>query len=252
MDTSTDSTNPIERRNRVDVVPASLGSVPSNLLAAMRRVGRASTFPDVTSRDAGFEATHRALGEWLHAHVRAVDDFPKPGVVFQDLSPVYREPGLVCRLAESVISVYRGRFDHVVAIDARGFVLGAVVAHVARRPLVLLRKPGKLPGPVLSQSYELEYGTAELEIQRDALPGGAKAVVVDDVLATGGTLAAAAALVEASNAIVTGFAVVLEISALGGRALLYPHPVFAAGRVGERQPEPRMTSSWTIRGRRND
>lgn len=252
MPTSTDGTNQTERHNRVSVVPASLGSVPANLLAAVRRVGWASTFRDVTGGDAGAEATHRALGEWLHAHVRAMDDFPKPGVAFQDLSPVYREPGLVCRLAESVIGAYRGRFDHVVAIDARGFVLGAVVAHVAARPLVLLRKPGKLPGPVLSQSYELEYGAAALEIQRDALPDGAKALVVDDVLATGGTLAAAAALVEASNAIVTGFAVVLEISELGGRARLHPHLVFAAGRVGERQPEPRITSSWTIRGRRND
>ncbi|MBA3339720.1 MAG: adenine phosphoribosyltransferase [Geodermatophilaceae bacterium] len=181
----------------------------------------------------GPAATRRTLDEWLHAHVRVMDDFPKPGVVFQDLSPVYLQPKLVRGLAESMISVFRGRFDHVVAIDARGFVLGAVVAHLAQRPLVLLRKPGKLPGPVFSEHYELEYGAAKLEIQRDALPDGAKAVVVDDVLATGGTLAAAAALVEASNALVTGLAVVLEIPELGGRARLHPHPVFAAGRVGE-------------------
>lgn len=198
------------------------------------------------------DSTKRALEEWLQAHVRAVDDFPKPGIAFQDLCPVYREPDLVRRLAESVISAYPDRFDHVVAIDARGFVLGAIVAHLARRPLVLLRKSGKLPGPVLSQSYELEYGAVELEIQRDALPDGARAVVVDDVLATGGTLAAAAALVEANNAIVTGFAVVLEISGLGGRALLHPHPVFAAGRVGECQPEPGSHPHRNSRGRRHD
>ena len=157
--------------------------------------------------------------------VRVFPDFPEPGIAFQDLAPLYASPGSLKRLGEALAQSFPAGFDVVLAVEARGFVIGTAVATAAARPLVLARKQGKLPGPLHRAEYALEYGSAVLTMQRAAVPLGAKVLVVDDVLATGGTLGAAARLVGEAGGAVSGFGVVLEIEALGGRERLAPVPV---------------------------
>lgn len=168
-----------------------------------------------------------ALRRRLSDHLRTFPDFPRVGIEFWDLCGVLTAPSLVRDIAEAMVAGYRREFDSVVAVEARGFVLGTVVAQIAGRPLVLARKKGKLPGPVVSVEYGLEYGTAVLEIQQSALRAGERALVVDDVLATGGTLAATAELVRRVGADVAGHAVVLDIGALNGARRLAPDRVLS-------------------------
>ncbi|WP_275461167.1 adenine phosphoribosyltransferase [Streptomyces noursei] len=168
-----------------------------------------------------------ALRGAVRQRIRVVPDFPEPGIQFQDLTPVFGDPELVRRLAATFTAAFSGAFDRVLAIEARGFVLGTAVAAAADRPLVLARKKGKLPGPVHRADYALEYGTATLEIQRDALAPGDRVLVVDDVLATGGTFAAAGALVADGGATVAGYAVAASIAGLDGAARLAPDRVFS-------------------------
>ncbi|MBN6038812.1 adenine phosphoribosyltransferase [Amycolatopsis sp. 195334CR] len=165
-------------------------------------------------------ALDTALAADVVAALREFPDFPEPGVLFQDLSPVFADPVLLRRIARAVVTRFDGGFDVVLAIEARGFPLGALVAAESERPLVLARKPGKLPGPVHRVRYALEYGRTTLEIQRDALAAGARVLLVDDVLATGGTLVAAAELVHLAGAEATGCAVVVAIRGLGGAGKL--------------------------------
>lgn len=172
----------------------------------------------------------------LRERTRLVPDFPTAGVLFRDLSALYRRPRLVTRMATVVAGAHPGA-DAVVAVEARGFLLGMVVAQVADLPLVLARKAGKLPPPVRSVTYDLEYGTDTLQVQPDGLPPGTRALIVDDVLATGGTLAGVARLVERCDAVVTGLAVLLELVGLGGRDRLSEWPVFALDRVGGAEGE---------------
>jgi S-methyl-5-thioribose-1-phosphate isomerase/adenine phosphoribosyltransferase len=171
------------------------------------------------------------LAEELARCTTVVPDFPDRGIRFYDLAPMYTRPRLVERLARAVVDEYRGRFDHVLAIEARGFPLGTAVAQQAEAALVLGRKPGKLPGAVRSARYACEYRADTLEVQTHAITPEARVLVVDDVLATGGTLGAAAQLVEGSGAQLSGFAVVLELDGLGGRDRLSPAPLFAARTV---------------------
>jgi S-methyl-5-thioribose-1-phosphate isomerase/adenine phosphoribosyltransferase len=156
-----------------------------------------------------------------------VVDFPRQGVEFHDLSALYSDPALVTQMAAAVEGAYSGQFDCVLAVEARGFVLGTAVALRAGRPLVLCRKPGKLPGAVHSVDYSLEYGDGSLQVQRGRIRTGSRVLVVDDLLATGGTLKAAERLVRASAAHLCGHAVVVELAALGGRDALAPSPVYA-------------------------
>ncbi|WP_179500157.1 S-methyl-5-thioribose-1-phosphate isomerase [Streptomyces sp. WZ.A104] len=158
-------------------------------------------------------------------------DHPAPGVVFRDLSRVYAEPGLLDALAAQVVEETGGSFDQVLAVESRGFVLGAAVAARAGLPLTLVRKPGKLPGKVRSAAYALEYGEDRLEIRTDSLAPGERVLCVDDVLATGGTLGAAARLVEACGAKVAGLVVLVELTGLGGRTALADHPLTALCEV---------------------
>ncbi|GAA0467786.1 adenine phosphoribosyltransferase [Paractinoplanes deccanensis] len=157
--------------------------------------------------------------------VRVFPDFPEPGVAFQDLAPLYAEPGLLARLGDALVEPFAGAFDTVLALEARGFVIGTAVAAASRSPLVLARKAGKLPGALHRSKYALEYGSAELTVQHGALPPGARVLLVDDVLATGGTMAAAAELARQSGATVAGCGVILELVTLGGRKRLAPNPV---------------------------
>ncbi|WEH33230.1 S-methyl-5-thioribose-1-phosphate isomerase [Streptomyces sp. AM 4-1-1] len=176
------------------------------------------------------EPAHDDLAARVAAHTAHVPDHPVPGIAFQDLMPVYARPRLVDRLARAVITRFRGRFDHVAGIEARGFLLGMAIAQAADRPFVPLRKPGKLPPPVHAVEYALEYGTDALELAEKALPAGARVLIVDDVLATGGTAAAAVKLVEQSGAVAVGCAVILELAGLGGRDRL-SLPLFAVREV---------------------
>ncbi|MGW7454710.1 S-methyl-5-thioribose-1-phosphate isomerase [Streptomyces sp. NPDC054787] len=148
--------------------------------------------------------------------LEAFPDHPEPGVLYQDLSAVYAEPGLLDDAADRVREHFAGRFDRVVAVESRGFVLGAVLAARAGVPLTLVRKPGKLPGEVHAISYALEYGEDRLEVRRGAMSPGERVLCVDDVLATGGTLRAAAQLVEASGAEVAGVVVLVALAGLPG------------------------------------
>lgn len=160
-----------------------------------------------------------------------VPDFPKPGIVFKDLTPVLADPrafaGVIDWFADLALNDPAGAISAVVGIESRGFLLGAPLALRLGVPLLPVRKAGKLPRAVLTESYELEYGSATLALHADALPTGGPVLIVDDVLATGGTAAAAAALVSRAGGTVTGVAVLLELAALGGRRRLAPCHVHA-------------------------
>ncbi|MGA9874132.1 MAG: adenine phosphoribosyltransferase [Rhodococcus sp. (in: high G+C Gram-positive bacteria)] len=162
--------------------------------------------------------------------VRWADDFPVAGVRFADLTPVFADgEGLATTVA--ALAAAGSDADLVAGIDARGFLLGAGVALTLGCGVLAVRKAGKLPPPVVSQKYQLEYGSAELEIPEDIDIAGRRVLVVDDVLATGGTIAATVELVRSRGAHVVGAAVVLEISALGGRNRCGGYPLTCLRQV---------------------
>jgi adenine phosphoribosyltransferase len=149
--------------------------------------------------------------------VRDIADFPKPGVVFKDITPLLGDPAAFSSAVDAiVVSFGRGKVDKVVGIEARGFIIAAPVAYHFNAGFVPLRKAGKLPFDTMSQSYELEYGTETLELHSDAITPQDRVLIVDDVLATGGTAAAACELVERTGATVAGLAFVIELSFLDG------------------------------------
>ncbi len=151
---------------------------------------------------------------------RVIPDFPQAGITFRDLTPVFADGPALHAVTQSLVEPYRGKIDAVAGVEARGFLLSATAAYELGVGTLLIRKPGKLPGVVLSRSYDLEYGSNTLEVQPADLPKGSRVLLVDDVLATGGTLAAAASLIEDAGWIVAGISVVLELDVLDGRAAL--------------------------------
>lgn len=154
--------------------------------------------------------------------LREVPDFPEPGIQFKDLTPVLADAHGLAVVSAAIAEVARGA-DLVAGVDARGFLLGGAVATMLGVGVLAVRKGGKLPPPVLSETYSLEYGTATLEVPAEGVElAGRSIVVIDDVLATGGTLAATNQLLTAAGATVTGAVVMLELGALGGRAALAP------------------------------
>jgi len=152
--------------------------------------------------------------------VRDVPGFPHEGVVFKDITPVLADPGAFAAAVGWLAGVFAEPFDKVVAIEARGFILGAPVAYERRAGLVPVRKVGKLPAATVTQGYTLEYGEATLEMHADALAATDRVLVVDDVVATGGTALATVELVQRAGAEVVGIAALLEVAGLGGRDLL--------------------------------
>jgi adenine phosphoribosyltransferase len=157
--------------------------------------------------------------------LRDVPDFPSPGIVFRDITPVLADAEAFTAVATE-LAARVGAADVVVGIEARGFLLGAAAALVAGTGVIPVRKAGKLPRVAASRTYDLEYGTATLELPADVIEPGIRAFVVDDVLATGGTAAATCALLTDAGAEVVGFGVLLELLTLGGRKLV-PVPVHA-------------------------
>ncbi|MCE2981072.1 MAG: adenine phosphoribosyltransferase [Betaproteobacteria bacterium] len=158
------------------------------------------------------------LHDDLFSFVRSVTDFPIPGVTFRDLTPLMADPPALGRAVSALADPFRtAGIARVAGVEARGFIFGALVARELAAGFVPLRKPGKLPAGVEAVSYALEYGTASLEIHRDALPAGARVLLVDDVLATGGTAAAAVELLARVGGVVAGAAFLLELPALLGR-----------------------------------
>jgi adenine phosphoribosyltransferase len=160
------------------------------------------------------------------ALIRDVPDFPEPGVVFRDITPVLADGEAFTDVAVALAALV-GEADLVVGVEARGFLLGAAAALAAGTGVVPVRKAGKLPRVAASRTYDLEYGTATLELPADTVAAGTRVLVVDDVLATGGTAAAACDLVTSVGAEVVGFATMIELVALGGRARLGALPVHA-------------------------
>jgi adenine phosphoribosyltransferase len=158
----------------------------------------------------------RALTESIKARIRDVPDFPSPGIVFKDITPLLGDADLFGAVV-GALAAGHGPVDKVVGIEARGFILAAPVACRLGAGFVPVRKQGKLPATTHAQTYELEYGTATVEVHTDALAAGDRVLIVDDVLATGGTARATAELIHRSGADVTAVAVLLELGFLGGR-----------------------------------
>ncbi len=160
--------------------------------------------------------------------MRNVPDFPKPGILFKDITPLLADPKGFNIVIDSLAEHFMGhRVDAVVGIESRGFIFGGALAVRLAASFVPVRKPGKLPAVVDRVAYTLEYGTAELEMHRDSLKTGARVVIVDDLLATGGTAAAAAELVRMRGAQVVSFAFVVELGFLQGRQKLGGTPVLS-------------------------
>nr|WP_246846432.1 adenine phosphoribosyltransferase [Humibacter ginsenosidimutans] len=165
--------------------------------------------------------------EQLDRLLVSVPDFPEPGILFRDLAPVFADGDAFHAIVDDLASRFAGQFDAVAGVEARGFVLAAAVAYAASAGVLVVRKAGKLPGEVLRETYDLEYGSASLELEPDRLPVGSRVLVLDDVLATGGTLAASSRLIQRAGYSVVGFGVVLELGELDGRARLGDVPTYS-------------------------
>ena len=168
------------------------------------------------------------------ALIRPIPDFPKPGILFQDISPLLANPEAFATVISALAAV-GDEIDYVAALDARGFILGSAVALHKKVGFIPIRKSGKLPHATFSRSYSLEYGQDELEIHKDAMAAGSRVLLIDDVLATGGTLKAATLLIQDLGAVVVSAAVLMEISELAGRAniaqLDFAPPIFSLTQV---------------------
>jgi len=169
--------------------------------------------------------------DWLKSYVRDVPDFPQPGVVFKDITPLLADVVAFSSVIDLIVVAFgRGNMDKVCGIEARGFILASPVAYHAGAGFFPIRKQGKLPGDTVAESYALEYGEATLEVHSDAVDPGDRVLIVDDVIATGGTAAAAARLVERLGGIVAGIACLIELEFLGGRKLLDGYDLFSLVR----------------------
>lgn len=180
----------------------------------------------------GTKAQRRSLSEdhtlEIESLIRAIPDFPLPGILFRDITPLLRDPAGFKTTIDLFVERFKdARIDHVVAVEARGYMLGAPLAYRIGAGFVPVRKPGKLPGEKFREEYALEYGTNSLEIHSDAVGHGQRVLIVDDLLATGGTAAATARLLEKLGAQIVGIAFLVELAALNGRQALQGYEVTA-------------------------
>ena len=170
----------------------------------------------------------------LTARIREIPDFPKPGIVFRDITPLLADPSALALAVELLANPFRGKnIDLVVGAESRGFIFGTAVACCLSAGFVVVRKPGKLPHRKISMSYDLEYGKDTLEMHADAIVRGQRVLIVDDLLATGGTMKACCDLVNNLGGTIAGVAVLIELAGLGGREKVSPpHEVHAVVRYG--------------------
>ncbi len=172
--------------------------------------------------------------EGIERCIREVPDFPKEGISFKDITPLFEDGGAFRASVDALAAVTDDLiYDRILSAEARGFVFGTALAYRSGKGLVLARKPNKLPRATISASYQLEYGTNALEIHEDAIPAGSRVLVVDDLLATGGTALAMCQLVENAGGEVAGAAFLIELAFLSGRDRLAPHKVFSLISYGE-------------------
>ena len=162
----------------------------------------------------------------LAEQVRDVPDFPKPGIVFKDITPLLAHPVAFSQCVSELVAACRDLgAQALAAAEARGFLFAAPMAIQMGLPLIPLRKPGKLPAKTINHAYDLEYGSAELQIHEDAFPAGTRVLLIDDVLATGGTMQAGAELIRKAGGVVAGYVFAIELAFLGGRPKLLDAPV---------------------------
>jgi len=202
------------------MVPVLGPSTLRHLVYNVRQVGR------VQCPQVGAVPARTARGVEIESLIRPIPDFPIPGILFRDITPLLKDPtGFKAAIDLFVERFKDSRINHIVAVEARGYMLGAPLAYRLGAGFVPVRKPGKLPGPKHTESYALEYGTNSLEIHDDALAKGDRVLVVDDLLATGGTAAATARLIAKLGAEVVGIAFLIELEFLSGRAALEGYEV---------------------------
>lgn len=169
----------------------------------------------------------------IKSKIREIPNFPKPGVLFKDITPILKDPHLCREIVDEFVRRVKGkRVDAVVGIESRGFLFGFMFAEALQVPFIPVRKEGKLPGETVSYSYFLEYGSATVEIHRDAFPAGTHVVIHDDLIATGGTAAAAGELVHLLGGTVSAFLFIISLDYLGGKTKLtkYSDTVVALAR----------------------
>lgn len=171
--------------------------------------------------------------EYVKSLIRSVPDFPKPGVLFKDITPIVADPKAFHIVLDTLAQNFIGeQVDAIVGIESRGFIFGSALAARLNASFIPVRKTGKLPAAVDRVSYSLEYGTAELEMHKGSIQSGANVLIVDDLLATGGTAAASAELVRRQGGHIQAFAFVVELSFLSGREKLLPAPIISLIHFG--------------------
>ena len=167
-----------------------------------------------------------SIAEEVAQVVRDIPDFPKPGIVFKDITPVLAYPALCEKIVKELAQVWTGLpVDGIAGIESRGFIFGMQLAQLLHVPFIPIRKAGKLPYKTVSHSYNLEYGSATIEMHTDAIKPGQQILIHDDLLATGGTAAAAAVLIEKLGGTVAGYSFLIELGFLEGQQVLNGHPV---------------------------
>ncbi|WP_454893582.1 adenine phosphoribosyltransferase [Alloscardovia omnicolens] len=166
--------------------------------------------------------------DYLCSLIRTIPDFPSEGILFRDFMPVFAQAKSMNLLIQGLVNalpVMPSEFDYIAGLEARGFLIGTALAQKLDKGFIAVRKAGKLPPPVLSQSYDLEYGKATMEIEKDLVKPGSRILIVDDLIATGGTAWAAMKLFESIDCSVAGFSFVMELDGLDGTAKLDNHPM---------------------------
>lgn len=165
----------------------------------------------------------------LKEFIRDIPDFPKEGIIFHDITPLLQNAGAFEAAIERMAEMLSGHgIDYLVGIESRGFIFASPLAIKLRTGLVIVRKPGKLPYVTINESYDLEYGSDSLEVHRDAIHHGGRVVLIDDLLATGGTAKAAGDLIKKLGGEIAGYCFLVELTGLGGGKKLSPHPVWSA------------------------